>query len=166
MLAFAVPAFKATTKEWRNYHQYSVTFLDRYGNEIGQRGIRHDDGVPLSDIPDHLVKAVLATEDRRFYSHIGVDFLGTARAIISNMRAGGVVEGGSTLTQQLAKNVFLSNERTLERKIKEAFLSFWLEANLTKAEILKLYLDRGYMAAAPSAWRRRRSSISTSRCAT
>ncbi|MFN0262861.1 transglycosylase domain-containing protein [Tepidamorphus sp. 3E244] len=145
MLAFAVPAFKATTKEWRDYQQYSVTFLDRYGAEIGQRGIRHDDGVPLSDIPDHLVKAVLATEDRRFYLHFGVDFLGTARAIISNMRAGGVVEGGSTLTQQLAKNVFLSNERTLERKIKEAFLAFWLEANLTKAEILKLYLDRAYM---------------------
>ena len=145
LLAFAIPAFRATTKEWRDYQQFSVTFLDRYGNEIGRRGIRHDDGVPLSDIPDHLVKAVMATEDRRFYTHFGVDFLGTFRAIISNMRAGGVVEGGSTLTQQLAKNVFLNNERTLERKIKEAFLSFWLEANLTKAEILKLYLDRAYL---------------------
>ena len=145
MLAFAIPAFRATTKEWRDYQQYAVTFLDRYGNEIGRRGIRHDDGVPLSDIPDHLVKAVLATEDRRFYTHFGVDFLGTARAIVTNMRAGGVVEGGSTLTQQLAKNVFLTNERTIERKIKEAFLSFWLEANLTKADILKLYLDRAYL---------------------
>ncbi len=88
---------------------------------------------------------MLSTEDRRFYEHFGVDLAGTARALVANTRAGGVVQGGSTITQQLAKNLFLSNERTIERKIKEAFLAMWLEARLTKNEILKLYLDRAYM---------------------
>ncbi|MNT57449.1 Penicillin-binding protein 1A [compost metagenome] len=88
---------------------------------------------------------MLATEDRRFFSHYGIDFLGLARAMTENARAGGVVQGGSTLTQQLAKNLFLSNERTIERKIKEAFLAIWLESNLSKKEILRLYLDRAYM---------------------
>ena len=88
---------------------------------------------------------MLATEDRRFYEHFGIDAAGTARAFVTNAKAGGVVQGGSSLTQQLAKNLFLNNERTLERKIKEAFLAMWLEARLTKNEILKLYLDRAYM---------------------
>ena len=96
-------------------------------------------------MPDTLVKAVLATEDRRFFEHFGIDVFGTFRAIRENARAGGVVQGGSSITQQLAKNLFLSNERTLQRKIKEAYLALWLEANLTKREILKLYLDRAYM---------------------
>ena len=80
-----------------------------------------------------------------FFEHYGIDFLGLSRALSENVRANGVVQGGSTLTQQLAKNLFLTNERTIERKIKEAFLSVWLEANLTKKEILQLYLDRAYM---------------------
>ena len=146
-LSFAIPAFQATRNDWRSYQNYSVTFYDRYGKEIGHRGIRHDDGVPLTEIPDHMIQATLAIEDRRFYSHIGIDFMGTMRAVVANMRANGVVEGGSTLTQQLAKNVFLNNERTLERKIKEAFLAIWLEVNLTKSEILKLYFDRAYLGA-------------------
>jgi penicillin-binding protein 1A len=99
----------------------------------------------VEEMPAHVINAVLATEDRRFYEHIGLDFLGLARAMTENARAGDVVQGGSTLTQQLAKNVFLSNERTVERKINEAFLSLWLESNLTKNEILQLYLDRAYM---------------------
>ena len=124
---------------------YSVTFLDRYGNEIGKRGIKQNETVPLDEMPDHLIKAVLATEDRRFFQHFGIDVLGTFRALVENVRANSVVQGGSSLSQQLAKNLFLSNERTLERKIKEAFLALWLEANLSKDEILKLYLDRAYM---------------------
>src|SRR5207237_891835 len=95
--------------------------------------------------PDHLVKAALATEDRRFYEHWGIDPSGLFRAMSANARAGGVVQGGSTITQQLAKNLFLNNERTIERKVKEAFLAIWLETRLTKNEILKLYLDRAYM---------------------
>ncbi len=145
LLAFAVPAFDAVHKNWRSQSDFAVTFLDRYGNEIGKRGILQDDSLELEQVPDTLVKAVLATEDRRFFEHFGIDVFGTFRAIRENARAGGVVQGGSSLTQQLAKNLFLSNERTLQRKIKEAYLALWLEANLTKREILKLYLDRAYM---------------------
>ena len=145
LLAFAVPAFDEIGKDWRTQSDFSVTFLDRYGNPIGKRGIQQDDTVGLDEMPDNLVKAVLATEDRRFFSHFGIDIMGTARALIENARAGGVVQGGSSITQQLAKNLFLSNERTLQRKIKEAYLALWLEANLSKREILKLYMDRAYM---------------------
>lgn len=146
MLALAVPAFQMTQDDdWLKKSELAVTFLDRYGNEVGTRGIRHNDSIPLDQFPDHLIKAVLATEDRRFYEHFGIDIGGTLRAVVTNARAGGVVQGGSSLSQQLAKNLFLSNERTLDRKIKEAFLAMWLESRLTKNEILKLYLDRAYM---------------------
>jgi penicillin-binding protein 1A len=146
MLALAVPAFQETSDDdWLKKADLAVTFLDRYGNEIGSRGIRHNDAIPLEEYPDYLIKAVLATEDRRFYEHFGIDVSGTARALNANAKAGGVVQGGSSITQQLAKNLFLSNERTIERKIKEAYLALWLESRLTKNEILKLYLDRGYM---------------------
>ncbi|MGI6851566.1 transglycosylase domain-containing protein [Mesorhizobium sp. 1B3] len=145
LLALAMPAFEETSKDWRSQGDFAVTFLDRYGNEIGQRGIIQRDSVPVDEFPDHVVKAVLATEDRRFFTHFGIDFLGLTRAMQENVRANSVVQGGSTITQQLAKNLFLSNERTVERKIKEAFLSLWLEMNLTKKEILQLYLDRAYM---------------------
>jgi penicillin-binding protein 1A len=145
-LALAIPAFRETSDDdWLKKSELAVTFLDRYGNEVGSRGIRHNDSVPLEQFPDHLIKAVLATEDRRFYEHFGIDIPGTLRAVLTNARAGGVVQGGSSLTQQLAKNLFLSNERTIERKVKEAFLAMWLETRLTKNEILKLYLDRAYM---------------------
>jgi penicillin-binding protein 1A len=145
MLAFAIPAFEETRTAWQTSGKFSVTFLDRYGNEIGKRGILHSDAVPLDEIPDHMIKATLATEDRRFFNHIGIDFLGTFRALVENVRASDVVQGGSSITQQLAKNLFLSPERSLKRKINEAFLALWLEARLTKREILKLYLDRAYM---------------------
>lgn len=144
-LALAVPAFRETGPDWLNRADLSVTFLDRHGQEIGKRGVMQNDGIPLSEYPDHLIKAALATEDRRFYQHFGIDVAGTARAIVENARAAGVVQGGSSITQQLAKNIFLSNERTLERKVNEAFLALWLEHHLTKDEILKLYLDRAYM---------------------
>ena len=145
LLALALPAFESTSEDWRNRGDFAVTFLDRYGNVIGHRGIIHQDSVPIDQLPDHLIKAVLATEDRRFFTHYGIDFLGLARAMNENAKAGGVVQGGSTLTQQLAKNLFLTNERSIERKIKEAFLAVWLEANLSKKEILSFYLDRAYM---------------------
>ena len=144
-LLLAQGAFEETSKDWLATDEFAITFLDRNGREIGKRGILLDDAVTLGEIPDHLIKATLATEDRRFYDHFGIDVLGTFRAMIENARAGGVVQGGSSITQQLAKNLFLSNERTLDRKIKEAFLALWLEVNLTKDEILKLYLDRAYM---------------------
>ena len=146
MLTLAIPAFQETSDEdWLRRSEIAVTFLDRYGNEVGSRGVKQNDSIPLEEMPDHLIKAVLATEDRRFYDHFGIDVPGTARALVTNARAGGVRQGGSSITQQLAKNLFLSNERTIERKIKEAFLALWLESRLTKNEILKLYLDRAYM---------------------
>jgi penicillin-binding protein 1A len=146
MLALAIPAFRETADEdWLKKSDLAVTFLDRYGNPIGSRGIKHNDSIPLEDFPDNLIKATLATEDRRFYDHFGIDVAGTARALITNAQAGGVRQGGSSITQQLAKNLFLNNERTIERKVKEAFLAVWLETRLTKNEILKLYLDRAYM---------------------
>jgi penicillin-binding protein 1A len=146
LLALAVPAFRETADEdWLKKSDLAVSFLDRYGNPIGSRGIKHNDSIPLEDFPDNLIKATLATEDRRFYDHFGIDIAGTARALVTNAQAGGVRQGGSSITQQLAKNLFLSNERTIERKVNEAFLAIWLETRLTKNEILKLYLDRAYM---------------------
>ncbi len=145
LLALALPAFDETNKNWRDKEEYSVVFLDRYGKEIGRRGVRQADSDEIDTLPDHFIKAVLATEDRRFFEHYGIDFLGLGRALAENVRANSVVQGGSSISQQLAKNLFLTNERTIERKIKEAFLAFWLETNLTKKEILKLYLDRAYM---------------------
>src|SRR6266542_4047620 len=146
MLALAVPAFRETADDdWLKKSDLAVSFLDRYGNPIGSRGIKHNDSIPLEDFPDNLIKATLATEDRRFYDHFGIDFAGTGRALVTNAQAGGVRQGGSSITQQLAKNLFLNNERTIERKVKEAFLAIWLETRLTKNQILKLYLDRAYM---------------------
>ncbi|MFZ5689737.1 MAG: transglycosylase domain-containing protein [Pseudomonadota bacterium] len=145
-LALALPAFYETSDEdWLKKSELAVQFLDRYGNEVGARGIKHNDSIPIEEFPDHLIKATLATEDRRFYEHFGIDIPGTFRALLTNARAGGVVQGGSSITQQLAKNLFLSNERTIERKVKEAFLAIWLETRLTKNQILKLYLDRAYL---------------------
>ncbi|MCW5695244.1 MAG: PBP1A family penicillin-binding protein [Bauldia sp.] len=145
LLALALPAIEATRTDWRTEGDFAVTFLDVNGAEIGTRGIRQIDTVALDEMPDYLIEAVLATEDRRFYSHFGVDIFGTLRALIENLQANAVVEGGSTVTQQVAKLLFLSNERTLERKIKEAFIAVWLNVTMTKDEILKLYLDHAYM---------------------
>jgi len=145
LLGLALPAFEETSKDWRNNADYAVTFLDRYGKEIGRRGIRQTDSQEIDQLPDIFVKAVLATEDRRFFDHRGIDVFGLFRAMVENVKANSVVQGGSTITQQLAKNMFLTNERTIQRKIKEAFLSLWLEVNVSKKEILKLYLDRAYM---------------------
>jgi len=145
-LALAQPAFRDTSDEdWLKRTDLAVTFLDRYGAEVGRRGIKHDDAIPFDELPDHFIKAVLATEDRRFFSHFGIDVIGTLRALTVNAHAGGVVQGGSSITQQLAKNVFLTNERSISRKIKEAYLALWLEHHLTKKQILGLYLDRAYM---------------------
>jgi penicillin-binding protein 1A len=144
-LFLAIPAFHETSNDWLKKEDLAVTFLDRYGQEVGRRGIKHDDSVPLEQMPKYLIDAVIATEDRRFFEHVGIDFIGVFRALTVDARANGVVQGGSSITQQLAKNIFLSNQRTLTRKIKEAYLALWLEGHLSKREILQLYLDRTYM---------------------
>ncbi len=146
MTALALPAFDIIDRgAFNKAEDYSVVFMDRFGNEIGRRGIRSDDSVALDQMPDYLLKATLATEDRRFYEHFGIDVVGTLRALMSNAQGDRGTQGGSSVTQQLAKNLFLSSERTLERKIVEAFLSVWLEWNYSKDQILKLYFDRAYM---------------------
>ena len=145
LLAIALPPFSGTGDVWNRGREYAVTFTDPDGNVIGQRGIRQNDAIALEDFPPHVIKAVLATEDARFFDHFGVDMIGTMRAIVQNSRGNGSIQGGSSLTQQVAKNLFLSPERTIRRKVHEAFLSLWIEARLSKPEILKLYLDRSYM---------------------
>ena len=145
LVAFALPPFSGTGDIWNRGREYAITFTDSSGKIIGRRGIRQDDAIPLDEIPSVLVKAVLATEDARFYDHFGVDVIGTLRAMVHNAKGGGSKQGGSSITQQVAKNLFLSPERTIRRKVNEAFLSMWIEARLSKQEILKLYLDRSYL---------------------
>jgi penicillin-binding protein 1A len=123
----------------------SITVKAMDGSVIARYGEIRGDSITVDDLPPHLIYAVLATEDRRFYSHFGIDPLGLARAIVVNISKGGAFQGGSTITQQLAKNLFLSRERTLKRKIQEALLAFWLEHELTKDEILSAYLNRVYL---------------------
>ncbi len=123
----------------------SITVKAADGEVIGRYGDIKGENVTAEDLPPELVYAVLAIEDRRFYSHWGIDFYGIARAIGTNLLRGRFVQGGSTITQQLAKNLFLSQERTLKRKIQEAMLALWLEHELTKDEILSAYLNRVYM---------------------
>ena len=117
------------------------------GTLIGRRGLLRAEPVVRSKLPHHLVHAVLAIEDRRFYEHHGLDFLGIARAAWRNYRAGEVVEGGSTITQQLSKVLYLEPDRTIKRKLQEAVIALWLEFRLTKDEILTRYLDNVYFGA-------------------
>lgn len=123
----------------------SVTVLASDGAVLGQSGIRRGKYVLYDALPTHLIEAVLATEDRRFFDHFGVDMIGITRAAFRNARAGHVVQGGSTITQQLAKITFLSSARTLKRKVQEAMLAMWLEYHYSKKEILTMYLNRVYL---------------------
>src|SRR5260221_930358 len=114
------------------------------GSVLASRGEMPGANVSLKDLPPYLPKAFIAIEDRRFYSHYGVDPIGIARAAVTNVLHRGVSQGGSTLTQQLAKNLFLTQERTMARKLQEVELALWLERKHSKAEILELYLNRVY----------------------
>jgi len=120
-----------------------IQILARDGSTLAERGAAHE-YVRLSDLPKLIPAAVVATEDRRFFDHYGIDPVGTLRAMFANLRAGRFAQGGSTLTQQLAKNLFLTQERTLTRKIAELGLALWLEVRLSKEEILELYLNQCY----------------------
>ena len=121
----------------------NVTVLAEDGTVLAERGLRRGH-VRLEVLPPYLAQAVLATEDRRFYSHLGIDPLGLVRASFRNASAGAVVEGGSTITQQLAKNLFLRPERTITRKLEEVVYAIWLEQHFSKTEMLELYLNRVY----------------------
>ncbi len=122
-----------------------LLLLDRNGQSIATLGEYHGEPLTYKDFPPNLVHAVLATEDRRFFHHFGIDVVGIMRAIYTNMRAGRMVQGGSTITQQLAKVAFLSPDRKLKRKVQEAMLAMWLEYTFSKEEILAMYLNRVYL---------------------
>lgn len=125
----------------------NIAVMAADGSLLANRGDTGGQTVKLKDLPPHLPQAFVAIEDHRFYDHWGVDPQGVARALAANLTARGVAQGGSTLTQQLAKNLFLTQDRTISRKIQEAILSVWLEQNYTKDEILELYLNRVYFGA-------------------
>lgn len=123
----------------------AITVLANDGSVIARYGDHKGKNLTIDEIPTDLVNALLAIEDRRFYYHFGIDPIGIARAMITNVQKGGYVQGGSTITQQLAKNLFLTQERALTRKIKEAMLAVWLEYELSKDEIIAAYLNRVYL---------------------
>lgn len=139
-------AFLPPSSEWRIPERPpNVTIISVEGHTIANRGETGGEPIKLDEIPDYLPQAVIAIEDRRFHFHPGIDPIGLTRAMVNNAIEGRIVQGGSSLTQQLAKNLFLKPERTLSRKMQELVLSFWLEISLTKEEILTLYLNRVYL---------------------
>ncbi|WP_321343752.1 PBP1A family penicillin-binding protein [Breoghania sp.] len=125
----------------------NVKIVSAEGQLIANRGESGGEAVRLEQLPKYLPQAVIAIEDRRFRSHFGIDVIGLGRAMVTNVMRGGVVQGGSTLTQQLAKNLFLTHERTISRKMQEVVLALWLEARHSKDEILEMYLNRVYFGA-------------------
>jgi len=127
-----------------------LTLQDRAGHPFATFGDVVGDPLRLGDLPRFLPAAAVAVEDRRFYRHPGIDLIGIARAAFVNLRAGRLVQGGSTLTQQVAKNLFLTNARTLHRKVQEVMLTLWLEHTFSKAEILEIWLNRVYLGS--GAW--------------
>jgi penicillin-binding protein 1A len=122
----------------------NIAILAEDGTLLANRGDTGGPAVHIKELPPYLPKAFIAIEDRRFYDHWGVDVMGIARALTRNLSGGGGVQGGSTITQQLAKNLFLTQERTISRKIQEALLAVWLEKRFSKDQILELYMNRVY----------------------
>ena len=125
----------------------NIAIMSEDGRLLANRGDTGGAEVRLADLPAYVPKAFIAIEDRRFYSHWGIDPVGITRAILRNVSGRGNMQGGSTLTQQLAKNLFLTQERTMSRKVQEAILALWLEQKFSKDEILELYLNRVYFGA-------------------
>lgn len=125
----------------------SISILDRNMRPLATRGDMGGGTLTLKELPPYLPKAFVAIEDRRFYSHFGIDVLGIGRAVVANVLHRGISQGASTITQQLAKNLFLTQERTIHRKLQEAMLALWLERKFSKDQILELYLNRVYFGA-------------------
>lgn len=136
------------SSEWRVPERPpNVRIIANDGQLLANRGDTGGEQIRLEQLPSYLPNAVIAIEDRRYRSHFGLDPIGLARAMVVNVQAGRFVQGGSTLTQQLAKNLFLTAERTISRKIQELILAVWLETNYSKDQILELYLNRVYLGA-------------------
>ena len=125
--------------------QPSITFLDKDGRIIASYGDIYGKSIKYQNLPKNLINAVIVTEDKRFFQHHGVDFRGVLRAVYVNFKEGRIVQGGSTITQQLAKNLFLTPERSYTRKLHELILSIWLEIRFSKQQILSIYLNRVYL---------------------
>jgi penicillin-binding protein 1A len=142
--AFGLPNLDALETPER---RPSVTLLAADKSVLATYGDLHGGAIRFNEAPPFLIQAIVATEDRRFFEHGGVDFFGIARALVTNLLAGGVRQGGSTLTQQLAKNLFLTPERSYSRKIRELILAFWLEARFSKEQLFTIYLNRVYLGA-------------------
>ncbi len=142
LYAYDLPDLSSLTATTR---RPSVTLLSADGETIAAYGDVYGETVSLKDLPKYLPDAITATEDRHFYSHFGLDPIGLARALVVDLRAGHVVQGGSTITQQLAKNLFLTPERSAKRKIQEMLLALELEHRFTKEQIFNLYLNRVYL---------------------
>ncbi|MFQ5693844.1 MAG: transglycosylase domain-containing protein, partial [Nitrospinota bacterium] len=133
-------------QDLERYRPSTVTRIyDRRNRLIAEFYVERRILVPLHRIPQHLIQATLAIEDNNFYDHIGIDLRGLARAFYQNLRARRVVQGGSTITQQLAKVLFLTPERSLSRKVKEALLALRIERTYSKDEILALYFNQIYL---------------------
>ena len=147
MLAYFARDLPSTEGLFTAGSSQAITIVDVHGKVIARRGRLSGDFVSTADLPAHVANAVIASEDRRFYSHFGIDLWGLGRAFWVNMQEGRVVQGGSTITQQLAKNLFLKPERTMGRKFQEALLALYLESSLSKEEILSLYLNKVYFGA-------------------
>ncbi len=142
-----MPSLPSREALWTLNREAAVEFVDVAGKTIAVRGPRYGRAVRLSALPDHVVNAFIAAEDRRFLAHEGVDYSAIFRATLENVRAGRTVQGGSTITQQLVKNLFLTPDQTLRRKAQEARLAVDLERMLGKQDILELYLNRIYLGA-------------------
>lgn len=147
LFAYFASDLPDTAELWREGEAPRITLLAADGSPILLHGAAQGAPLRLSELPDHVPEAVLAVEDRNFYHHFGANPVSIIRALIVNANEGEVRQGGSTLTQQLAKNVFLSSDRTMKRKIQELMLAFWLERKFRKDEILTLYLNRVYFGA-------------------
>ncbi len=132
---------------WRDTGAPKITLLAADGSPILIQGASAGAPVRLADLPIHVPHAILAVEDRNFYHHFGVNPVSVIRAFIVNAKEGEIRQGGSTITQQLAKNIFLNADRTIKRKVQELLLAVWLEQKFTKDEILTLYLNRVYFGA-------------------
>ena len=130
--AYDLPNIESALSEVR---KPVITLLAVDGRKITNIGPTRGSVVQHADLPDYLSQAIIATEDRRFFKHIGIDLVGIVRAAFVNFRAGRIIQGGSTITQQAAKNLFLTSDRTLKRKIQEVLLAFWLEYNFSKHQI-------------------------------
>lgn len=142
-----MPTLPSKQALWDMNREPSIEYADASGDVIAVRGPNYGHAVRLADLPPHVVNAFIAAEDKRFLTHEGFDAVAIVRATLSNVRAGHTVQGASTITQQLVKNLFLTPDQTLKRKAQEARLAYELESMLTKSEILELYLNRIYLGA-------------------